>query len=153
EKKKHELFRQEFARLGDAMEVHLSFRDEMKMLIKEEHYPEAMTLFRSRQNFLKHADRDAGKTVNDLSVDELAYVILFAIKNFTLLENKMTPAMSVFIHWFGTAKPRLLKYPKNTNDESLLHRISALRSGFQDLYSSTTFRAIHECLKDYYKPE
>ena len=153
EKKKHELFQQEFARLGDAMEVRLSFREEMKMLIKDEHYQEAMILFRSRQNFLKHADKDAGKEIKELSVDELAYVILFGIKNFTLLENRMTPAMSVFIHWFGAAKPRLLKLPKDTGEEFFLQRMSVLRSELQDLYSSTTFSVIHECLKDYYKPE
>ncbi|HEV2101041.1 MAG TPA: hypothetical protein VGR45_19200 [Stellaceae bacterium] len=114
EKKKQELFRQEFARLGDATEVRLSFREEMKILIKEKHYQEAMILFRSRQNLLKHADRDAGAEMKNLSIDELSYVILFAIKNFTLLENRMTAAMSVFIHWFGAVKPRLLKLPKDT---------------------------------------
>jgi hypothetical protein len=51
EKKTHELFQQEFARLGDALGVRLSFREEMKIHIKEEYYKDAMMLFRKRQNF------------------------------------------------------------------------------------------------------
>jgi hypothetical protein len=58
DKKKHELFQQEFARLGDALEVRLSFRDEMRIFIKEDYFKDAINLLRKRLNFLKHADKD-----------------------------------------------------------------------------------------------
>ena len=51
EKREHELFQEEFARLGDALEVRLSFREEMRILIKDEYLKKAIKLFRKRQNF------------------------------------------------------------------------------------------------------
>src|SRR2546423_1411825 len=77
EKNAHQLFQQEFARRGDALEVRLSFREEMKIHIKEEYYKDAMTLFRKWQNFLKHADKDPDGEMDDLRARELAFVILF----------------------------------------------------------------------------
>ena len=44
EKQKYELFHQEFARLGDALEVRLSFREEMRIFIKDEHFKDAMLI-------------------------------------------------------------------------------------------------------------
>lgn len=58
EKKKHELFQEETARLGDPLKVHLSFREEMGIVIKPEFLNDAVKLFRKRQNFLKHAEKD-----------------------------------------------------------------------------------------------
>lgn len=152
EKQKHELFRQEFARLGDASEVHLSFREEMRIFIKNEYFKEAMKLFRKRQNFLKHADNDSGGEMNDLPARELAFVIMFAGKNFSLLEKRLTPALSIFLHWFGSAEPHILKKPSDTHDK-YFKTIEALRTTFQDLYSREALKAMHDLLKDYYLPK
>jgi hypothetical protein len=151
EKKAHELFQQEFARLGDALEVRLSHREEMKILIKEEYYEDAMKLFRKRQNFLKHADKDPEGQIDDLNARELALVIMFASKNFSLLEKRITPALSIFLHWFGAAEPSILKQPDGTHPE-LYKLIEGLRETFHDLYSKEAFRAMHEALKAHYQP-
>ena len=58
EKQKDKIYKAELERLGDPQKVRLSFREELKIFIKPEHLKEAMTLFRKRQNFLKHADKD-----------------------------------------------------------------------------------------------
>jgi hypothetical protein len=152
EKKTNELFQQEMARLGDALKVRLSFREEMKIFIKDEHYKDAMMLFRKRQNFLKHADKDADGEIDDLNARELALVIMFASRNFSLLENRLTPAMSIFIHWFGAAEPRILKERTGTHPESY-KLIDGLRETFPDLYSKEAFGAMHEALKQHYQPK
>ena len=151
EKKVPELFLQEFARLGDALAVRLSHREEIKILIKEEYYNEATKHFRRRQNFLKHADKDPDGQIDDLNARELAFVILFAGKNFSLLEKRITPALSIFLHWFGAAEPRILKRPDGTHPE-MYKWIEELRETFHDLYSKEAFRAMHEALKAHYQP-
>ena len=82
EKKTHELFQQEFARLGDALKVHLSFREKVKIYIKEEYYKDAMRLFRKRQHFLKHADKDPDGEIYYLNCHELALVIFLQVRIF-----------------------------------------------------------------------
>jgi hypothetical protein len=152
EKKTHEIFRQEFARLGDALKVHLSFREEMKIYIKKEYYKDAMNLFRKRQNFLKHADKDPDGEIDDLNDHELELVIFFAGKNFSLLEKRLTPAMSIFLHWFGAAEPRMLKQRSGTHRE-FIKLIDGLRGTFQDFYSKEAFRVMHEALQQHYQPK
>jgi len=77
EKRKSEIYQEELLRLGDANEVHLSFREEMKIFIKGEHFKEAMRLFRKKQNFLKHANKDSDQEIDDLTAYEVALVIFF----------------------------------------------------------------------------
>jgi hypothetical protein len=88
EKKTHELFQQEFARLGDSLEVRLSFREELKIFIKDQYYKGAMKVFRQRQNFLKHADKDPDDEMDEFDARELAFTIMFASKNFSLLQTE-----------------------------------------------------------------
>jgi hypothetical protein len=75
EKQKSELYRAELERLGDPQRVRLSFRDEMEILIKPEHRKEAMRLLKKAQNFLKHADRDHDKELEDISAEEVSLLI------------------------------------------------------------------------------
>jgi len=72
EKQKSELYRAELERLGDPQRVRLSFRDEMEILIKPEHRKEVMRLLKKAQNFLKHADRDHDKELEDISAEEVS---------------------------------------------------------------------------------
>lgn len=152
EKKESELFQREFARLGDATEVRLSFRQEIKLFIKEEHFKDAMNSFKARQNFLKHANKDADGELNELSPRELAFVILFAGKNFVLLENRLTPALSIFLHWFGAAEPESLKKPREPDEVAFRGSVEQLRGAFQDLYSAEAFKAMHTLLQTHYHP-
>lgn len=151
EKNVHELFQQEVARLGDSSEVRLSHREEIKLFIKEEYYEDAMKFFRKRQNFLKHADKDPDGQMDELNASELAFVILFAGKNFSLLEKRITPALSTFLHWFGAAEPSILKQPDGTHPETY-KLIEGLRETCHNLYSKEAFRAMHEALKAHYQP-
>ena len=75
--------------------------------------------------------------MDELSAHELAFVIFWAIKNFALLEKRLTPAMSTFLHWFGAAEPRLLKKPNSTHAE-FYKSIEGLRGASHDLYSKET---------------
>jgi hypothetical protein len=153
EKKTPELFQQEFTRVGDALKVRLSSREEVKIYIQDEYYNEAMRLFRARQNFLKHANKDPNGEMDDLDTRDLALTIMFASRNFSLLENRLTPAMSVFLHWFGTAEPNMLKKkPVNAAGEKLLKTIEHFREPIQDLYSKETFKAISQVLRAHYQP-
>ena len=150
QKKKHELFREETARLGDPLKVHLSFREEMGITIKPEFLNDAVKLFRKRQNFLKHAEKDPNGTMDELSAHELAFVIFWAIKNFALLEKRLTPAMSTFLGWFGAAEPRLLKKPNGTHVE-FYKSIQGLRGASHDLYSKGTFQVMYKALTEHYQ--
>lgn len=154
EKQKHELFREELARVGDAMEVRLSFREEMKIIIKDAHFKDAMRLFRKRQNFLKHADTDPDNEMHDVSIKELSLAILFAVKNFSLLEKRLTLAMSLFIKWLAGADPRILKRPKpKTLNDAFYRQIADLRQILHDPYSKDAFFVMHGLLKEHYQPE
>jgi hypothetical protein len=151
EKKKHELLQEEFARLGDALEVRFSFREEIKIFIKDEYYKDAMKLFKKGKNFLKHVNKYSGEEIGDLSSHELALVILFAGKNFVLLEKRLTPALSIFLHRFGAAEPVMLK--ELNPDDKFFKSIEILRGTLQDLYDKEAFKVMHELLKEHYRPK
>jgi hypothetical protein len=136
--------------LGDALEVRLSLREEMKIYIKEEHYKEAIALFRARQNFLKHAEKDPDGEIDDLRARDLAFKILFAGKNFVLLEQRLTPALSIFLHWFGAAEPKMLKKPTNPAEDKYLTEFQKLRENIQDLYGAEAFTIMHTLLQTHY---
>ncbi len=147
ENRRAEIFQAELSRLGDALEVRLSFREELKIIIKDGYYKETLKLFRKRQNFLKHADKDADDGMDELSIDELAFVLMFGIRNFTLLEKRLTPAMSIFLLWFGAAKPSILKKPQHRTNHEFYSKVEGLRRTFQDLYDTETLAVMHEELK------
>jgi hypothetical protein len=111
-KRKDEVYLAELERLGDPQEVRLSYREEMEMLIKPEHRKEAQTLLRRKQNFLKHADRDHEQEIEDISIQELSFAILFSIKNFNLLEKRQTVAMTTFLVWFAANNPKFMRTDK-----------------------------------------
>jgi hypothetical protein len=146
EKKSHELFHQELERLGNALEVRLSFREEMKIYIKDQYYKAAMAAFRKVQNFLKHADKDPDGEIDDLRARELAFVIWTAGRNYVLLERRVTPALSIFLHWFGAAEPKILKKPKNAAQENFLGSLEKLRGNIPDLYSAESLKVMHVLL-------
>jgi hypothetical protein len=145
EEKKDEIFRAELARVGDPLKVRLSFREEFRIHIKDQYYKQATRLSRRIQNFLKHADTDADEQIADISTKQLALVILFAIKNFILIEKRWTPAMSIFVSWFAAANPKYIKVdaPKNESFEKVIFEFT---EAFPDLYSTTAFHSIYESL-------
>jgi hypothetical protein len=146
EKKKNELLRRELARVGDPQKVFLSFREELRIHVKEEYFGQAMGLVRRMQNFLKHADRDPDAETDDITVNQLALMIMMAVKNFSLLEERQTPAMVTFFAWYLAANPEDVRddIPMNPQLEKAL---SGLRETFSDLYSAEAFYMIYEALK------
>lgn len=142
-KKKDELFRSELNRLGDAQKVRLSFRDELKIRIKPEHFKEALGLFRKKQNFLKHANTDHDQGIEEISVDELAFLLLFAVRNFSLLAKRWTPAMSTFFCWFAASKPHLMRLDENDDFSKVIVK---MQKYFTDLSSKQTFSAFYRVL-------
>jgi hypothetical protein len=113
--------------LGDGLEVRPSFREEMKIYIEDEHYKYAMIRLRKRQNFLKHADKDPDGEIDDLPARDLAFEILWAGRNFVLLEQRITPALSIFLHWFGAAEPKISKQSNNPAQDKYLTLVEELR--------------------------
>jgi hypothetical protein len=145
-KQSDEIFRREFARLGDPMKVRLSYRERLRDLIKPEYYKDSLKLFNKRQNFLKHADRDADSEMKDLSVRELAMVILFTASNFHLLtKGRLTREVGIFLCWFGAAEPKLFNLSTDDLSKAIL-QFKQTYSG--DPYDSTVFDAAHRSLNN-----
>jgi hypothetical protein len=105
----NEIYERELARVGDAQEVRLSYREELKILIKDEFYKNFRDLDRKWQNFLKHADRDPDAEMKPVTTKQVAMAIIWAIKNYTLLTQHWTTEMQTFFAWFAVAEPQLIK--------------------------------------------
>lgn len=101
EKKSSELFNSEQARLGDPTKVRLSLREELRK--------NSMRFSRKWQNFLKHANQDPEREMNELPPQELALNIMFACWNYRLLQNRITSEMTKFAIWFYSAHPEYTK--------------------------------------------
>ncbi len=145
EKKKNEIFQKESIRLGDALKVRLNFWDELKIHIKDEHFKDAVKLVNKTKNFLKHADDDHDTEIEDITVQELSYLIFFAIKNFVLLEQSWTPAMSTFTSWFGAAYPHLLL---KGEEDDFLRLVSKMQRTFSNMFNAATFYEIYSELME-----
>jgi hypothetical protein len=141
EKQSDEIFRRELARLGDPTKVRLSHREQFRDLIKPDSYADAQKHFRKRQNFLKHADKDANREMDDLSARELPLVILFSIWNFNLLtKGRLTREMGIFLGWFGMAEPRLVNLSTDDFSKAIL-QLKQTCTG--DPYGSMVFEAAY----------
>jgi hypothetical protein len=104
-----ELYQRELARVGDPQKVRLSYREEWKILIKDEFHNDFQKLDRKWQNFLKHADRDPDAEIEPFTTKQLVLIISFAIRNYTLLTQRWTAEMATFFAWFVVAEPQLIK--------------------------------------------
>ena len=144
DKQQSELYLSELNRIGDPMKVRLHFRDEFKLLIKSEHLNDALRLLRKNQNFLKHADRDHDQTIEAITVEELAFVIIFSIRNFVLLEQRWTSAMSLFFCWFAAYRPHLMRTDQN---DTFSRAVGKMKTYFPDIGSKKTFYHMYESLK------
>lgn len=146
EKQKNKIYKAELERLGDPQKVRLSFREELKIFIKPEHWKEAKALFRKPQNFLKHADKDHDQKLEKVSSQQLALDIMFAIKNFVLLGGKFSPAMAIFYCWFAAANPSLVRR-SGKDDDPFDRMVTEARATFQDFDGYETLNIIYEGLK------
>jgi hypothetical protein len=142
-KQSDEIFRKELARLGDPMKVRMPYRERLRDLIKPEYHKDAVKLFNKRQNFLKHADKNPDGEMDDLSANQLASVILFAVSNFHLLTNRVTPEMFAFLRWFGVAEPHLVRLDDGKLSKAILEFKQTCPG---DPYDSAAFELVNRSL-------
>jgi len=140
-----ELYQRELARVGDPLKVRLPYREELKVLVKPEFYRDFLRLDRKWQNFLKHADRDPDAEIEPFTMKQLALVILTAIRNYTLLTQRWTADMAVFLAWFAVAEPQLVNLaPGDVMNEA----IDKIRSGIAgDPYDGDTLKNIYTAMR------
>jgi hypothetical protein len=141
-----ELYRRELARVGDPLKVHLSHREELKLLIKPEFYMSFLTLYHKWQNFLKHADKDPNAEIEPFTTKVLALVIILAIRNYIVLTQNWTIEMRTFFAWFVVAEPQFIESaPENLMTEA----IAEMRSNISfDPYDRNTLEAIYTAMTD-----
>jgi hypothetical protein len=140
-----ELYQRELARLGDPQKVRLSYRDELKILIKPEFYKNFLTLDRKWQNFLKHADKDPDAEIEPFKTKFLALVIVWAIKNYIVLTQNWTIEMKTFFAWFAVAEPQLVKSaPEDVMTNKIIAEMRSYISG--DPYDRNTLETIYTAM-------
>jgi hypothetical protein len=145
--RRSELYQRELARVGDPRKVRLSYRYELKILIKDEFYKKFKELDRKWQNFLKHADRDPDAEIEPVKTKQLAMVIIWAIKNYTLLTQHWTIEMKSFFAWFAVAEPQLVKSaPEDVITNKAIAEIRSYVSA--DPYDRNTLEAIYSAMTD-----
>ena len=140
---KDRIYQEELQKHGDPNKVRLHFWDEFKILVKPEHFKDAVRLVNKTKNFLKHADDDVAE-IDDVDLKKLAFVIVFAIWNFYLLQRTWTPAMSKFFCWFSSANPHLVSYD---GADDFMGIVKKMRNTFVDLYDIDVLRVFHEALR------
>ena len=124
-----ELYHRELARLGDPLKVRLSYREELKVLIKDEFYKNFLTLDHKWQNFFKHANKDPDAEIEPFTTKLLALVILWAMKNYFLLTQHWTAEMATFLGWIGVAEPQLVK---SAPEDVMTKAIAEMRSNISE---------------------
>jgi len=140
-----ELYQRELARVSDPLKVRLSYREELKVLIKPEFYKDFLRLDRKWQNFLKHADRDPDAEIEAFTTKQLALVIIMAIWHYTLLTQRWTAEMAAFLGWFAVAEPRLVNLaPGDVMNEA----VDKMRSGIAgDPYGRDTLQNVYTAMR------
>lgn len=142
-----ELYQRELVRVGDPLEVRLSYRYEIKLHSKPEFYKDFRALDRKWQNFLKHADRDPDAEIEPVKTKLLAIVIIWAIKNYTLLTQHWTAEMATFFAWFAVAEPQLIKSElEGVMTNKAIAEMRSYISG--DPYDRNTLEAIYSAMTD-----
>jgi hypothetical protein len=141
-----ELYQRELVRLGDPLKVCLSYREELKLHIKDEFHKNFFKLDRKWQNFLKHADKDPVEEIEPFRTKHLALVIIFAIKNYVLLTQQMTIEMKTFFAWFAVAEPQLVK---SAPDDVITNKAIAEMHSFisDDPYDRNTLETIYTAMR------
>ena len=137
----NEIYRREFARVGDPLKVHLSYREQCKDFIKPEFYKDYLNLDHKWQNFLKHADHDPDAEIEPFSTKLLALVIFTAIRNFILLTQRQTAEILTFLAWIAAAEPQ---YVKPAPEHVMSKVIAEMRSNILgDPYDPATLENIY----------
>jgi hypothetical protein len=140
-----EPFQRELVRVGNSLEVPLSYRETLDILIKPEcNKKVVIKCFNKWQNFLKHSDEDPDAEIEPIKTKFLALVIMLAINNYGLLTQHWTPEMATFFAWFALAEPQFLKLPPG---DVMTKVIAEFRSGISgDPYDRDTLETIYTAM-------
>ncbi len=142
-----ELYQRELARVSDPQKVRLSYREELKILIKDEFHKSFFKLDHKWQNFLKHADKDPDAEIEPFEAKFLALVIIWAIKNYILLTQSWTIEMKIFFAWFAVAEPQLIRSePEDVVADKAIAEMRSYISG--DPYDRKTLENIYSVMTD-----
>lgn len=140
-----ELYQRELARVGDPLKVCLSYREELKLHIKDEFHKDFFKLDHKWQNFLKHADKDPAEEIDPVTTKQLALVIIFAIKNYVLLTQHLTIEMKTFFVWIAIAEPQLIRsLPGDVITNKAIAEMRSYISG--DPYDRNALETIHAAM-------
>lgn len=141
-----ELNQRKLVRVGDSLEVPLSYRETLDLLIKPGFHKEAIKHFNKWQNFLKHSDKDHDAEIEPFKAKLLVMVIILAIKNYVLLTEQWTTEMATFFAWFTVAEPQMvnLKPEDVTTDKTIAEMRSSI-SG--DPYDRDILESIYTALR------
>jgi hypothetical protein len=105
-----------------------------------------MVAWATRQNFLKHADRDPDAEIKPVKTKQLAMVILTAIQNYTLLTQHWTIEMQTFFVWIAVAEPQLVKSaPEDVVTNKAIAEMRSYISG--DPYDRDTLTNIYTAMR------
>ncbi|MGD0972917.1 MAG: hypothetical protein ABR866_02435 [Candidatus Korobacteraceae bacterium] len=141
-----ELYQRELTRVGDPLKVRLSYREEIKALIKPEFYKNFLTLDHKWQNFLKHADKDPDAEIEPFKAKLLVLVILTAMRNYFLLTQHCTAEMFTFLIWIAVAEPQLAKSaPEDVMTNKAIAEMRSSISG--DPYGRDTLENIYTAMR------
>lgn len=143
-----ELYQQELTRVGDPQKVWLSYKDEMQIRIKPDHYSDFLQLDRNWQNFLKHADRDPNAEMKPIKAKHLAMIIISAIKNYTVLTQSWSVEMVTFFTWLAVAEPQLFKLEPHHEMTKKVDELRGMISG--DPYESGTLKDIYTAISKHF---
>ena len=145
--RRSELYERELARVGDPLKVRLSYREELKVLIKREFYEDFLELDHKWQNFFKHACKDPDAEIEPFTAKLLALVVIWAIKNYSLLTQRLTIEMKTFFVWFAVAEPQFVK--SAPEDVMTNKAIAEMRSNILgDPYDRNTLETIYTSMTE-----
>ena len=92
------------------------FDDWMDLYIKPEKMGYALTLFASKRNFLKHANKDPDKTIEELKPELVEMELFFCCATFFQLGEKLTDRMAIYWSWLMAQQPNLFIVEKMKDD-------------------------------------
>jgi hypothetical protein len=138
----------ELVRVGDSLEVPLSYKEMLDLLIKPGRHKEAIKYFNKWQNFLKHSDNDPDAKIESFTTKFLGMMIVLAIKNYALLTQDMTFEMKFFFAWFMLAEPELVRTAHiDVRTKTVISEMSTYISG--DPYDCNTLETIYIAMTEY----
>lgn len=127
-----EILSKQFARKKPEDRLRFAMSEEFEILIKSQHFDEAVKALRHPQNFFKHADKDPDGVLEFHAGDRTQGIIMGAIMNYTLIFDECSPAMNVFFNWIMIGNPKLIKEGTELKEFLSIHNITETFSNLSE---------------------